>query len=319
MTTLVSALTKLIRFPDAIANYFIADVHVGMLFIITVSAAVFAVYTDDLIKRIKKLPGGIELSTGGGIADLLSAPALPTLPVPALPEEGAQPALTPLEERYYEKGVQIFWQLELSALDPSKLEGRERANYVEVIVKTGKYALAKEDFFKAIDLLKKLEEVQPLPKRELRFLGTAYLWASGNPTLDEKQKRNYLLEAVRLYELALQEEKYDPDVLYNLAWAYDELGLYDEAIAAYRKAIITGRHLEVFAGAMYNIAVSLIKKNAFSEALQELEKIPAGATWGRDKIWKLAKTDTDMVPLRDHPEYGEAFRNLVRARTLGLE
>lgn len=326
--TLFSAVHKLIKLPPAVRKHvpealkgivISPDIHIWILFLIAGLAGVFGMYTDDLIRRLKKLPGGVELATGGGIAEILSVHQPPS------PERELAPGASPIkglsgEERmFYDRAAHLFWALELSGLDVPSLQGQERKNYIEIVHKTGYYAYKNEEYFKAIQFLKKLEDLEPLPKKELSLLAGAYLWAAYE-LLDNKQSSWYRLEAVRLYELALEENKYDFRALYNLAWVYDEVGLYAEAIRANERVIelSSSRGVSYFIPATYNIAVSCAKSGNFERALRQLSQIPKNATWEDQSVWELAKDDTDLRQLREHPEYRDRFEILLRERLGGL-
>lgn len=323
-TTLFSGVYRLIKLPPAIRQYIpdalrgiviSTEIDIWVLFVIAGLSGAFAIYTEDLLRRLKKLPGGVELATGGAIADILSAPASS----PPLREGGPRGKLSPEERVYYERGIHVFWSLELSGLDPSTLRGQERKNYVEVISKTGYYAYESKDYSRAIQFLRTLEDVHPLPKKELSLLAGAYLWGADGEELNENVKARYRREAVRLYELALEEDKYNISALYNLAWAYDEVGLYDKAIEANEMVLRLAKGpRERYSGpARYNVVCACTKSGDFERAFNELAKLPKNAVWGpeEENLWETVKKDPDLDRLRQHPEYGQRLCSLVRDHT----
>ncbi len=136
--------------------------------------------------------------------------------------------------------------------------------------------------------------------KALYYLGTAHLFLA-----DEVDKSANLAEGIVRLRASYASVP-NPIAGYNLAWALDELGKYDEAISLLHRVLEDSPRLY---RARLNLACALAKLSRFKEALEELKQIPT------DSLWTEIATDTDLAPLRDGP-WKEAFAALIEQRTL---
>lgn len=89
---------------------------------------------------------------------------------------------------------------------------------------------------KAVDLSQRALNINPYSAIHWQELGNAYgTWSA--LVKNSQERRRFLLKAVAAYQKALEFDKENDELYYNLGWAYEKLELKDEAMTAYQKCL----------------------------------------------------------------------------------
>ena len=111
-------------------------------------------------------------------------------------------------------------------------------------------------------------------------------------------------EALKDFNRALELRPDHPDTLYNRGLTLHNMGRYAEALKDYNRALqLRPKH----PATVYNRACTYSLMGRFEETLRGLE----AAIKGDEENRKLARTDEDFEKLRNDPQYGPRFRELV--------
>lgn len=111
-------------------------------------------------------------------------------------------------------------------------------------------------------------------------------------------------EALADFNRALVLRPDDPQILTNLGGALHILSRHDEALAVYNRALVLRPDDP---NTLYNVACLFALTERYPEALDWL----ARAITADAKYRSMAVEDPDFAPLRDHPQLGPQFRQLV--------
>jgi len=298
-----------------------ASVPIYHLLILTTAATLLAVLVPKVepyvLSKLRKISvGGVELELG---ADVMTA--IEWLKYEEVPPRGPEsdsaysyPADRPFPvaeltgpQRYqYEKLSHRLSVLFCQVSDLDSLEPRTRGNCRQLIRYVGAAAIAMKHFTKSLDILLHLKRFGDgvLDPHELKLLGSAYLWAADELTVESK-KQAYWREATLLLKGAAQADPFDARVPYNLGWALLSLGVHEEGIERMKESMRLDQ--SVAAWARWNIACGQKKLGRATEALETLELIPAGPWWKyiKDDDWFKGDQPTSFV---------EGFRRLCESR-----
>lgn len=152
------------------------------------------------------------------------------------------------------------------------------------------------------DVLRKLSPTRFRIADFCVYVGNAYVLRS-EQVHDQSPQESLLKLAVDWYRRALE---YDLDLipaLFNLAWAYDELGMYGRAFSTLDALLGID---PTFVQALYNRACAKTKAGELDRAIEDLERIPCPHA-----VWTQARTDADFQRLRES-EYRQEFETRVR-------
>lgn len=243
----------------------IKDFNLVLLFILSLILAVIAAYGETLIGRIRKI-GLLELATGETISQVLNL-SLPTGPEPFIPA-----LLSPEYKYYYEEVNDFLIIVAARGIEPHHMNKSLRSNYEKALLYAGRYSYLNGEYLKSIKLLELLLKEATSDYQDItKFLAEAYLWASDYKTGEEKDI--FVKKAINFYEQHIPKNVIaEPKDYYRLAWAYDEIGLYEKAIENNLKAIkINNAYYDSY----YNIAASYAKWGKPTETLEWIEKTPS--------------------------------------------
>ena len=120
-------------------------------------------------------------------------------------------------------------------------------------------------------------------------------------TLDELKRYE---EALKDYSHALELRPDFPEVLNNRGVALAKMERYDEGLKDYDRALELKPD---YMSPLYNRACAYSLMSWFQESLRDLD----AAIKGDEKYRQMARTDEDFEGLRNNPEYGPRFRELV--------
>jgi tetratricopeptide (TPR) repeat protein len=187
---------------------------------------------------------------------------------------------------YYETGqypealADFNRALELRPDHPNTLNNRGSA-----LARLGRYDEALADYSRALEL-------RPNHPDTLNNRGSA-LWNLGRYD-----------EALADCNRALELRPDHPGTLNNRGATLARLGRYDEALADYNRALELRPD---YSSALYNKACLFSLTQRYPEALDWLARAIAGDA----KYPSMAAQDEDFVSLRDHPQFGPRFRQLI--------
>jgi len=117
-------------------------------------------------------------------------------------------------------------------------------------------------------------------------------------------KLGTISEALKDHDRALELRPDYPEALVNRSSAYVELGRHQEAVEDCNRALLLR---PAYSLALYNRACAYSGLVQFPEALQDLQ----AAIQGDKENQRLARTDQDFEKLRNDPEYGPRFWEIV--------
>lgn len=263
-------------------------------------AVLFAFWGRVLMTRLRKVGReGVEFQVWSDIARIPDMKDAPIPPDYLLGEERQK--LTPMQSWFYELGGSLLFHLRHLGVSAHDLSGKELQNYRELVLWVGQTALSSSETYKALETLQLLESLTDLTKDERVFLGTAYFWTGVHERRSgEARVRERFRRAADLFRKVIVEDDGDATSHFSLAYAYDELGRYDDAIRCNRRAVQLDED-RWGTSARWNEAVSWVKKNRLADALAALSQAPAGKAWG--EIYD----DPELTPLRIDPTFGEEF------------
>lgn len=132
------------------------------------------------------------------------------------------------------------------------------------------------------------------------FVGNAYVLRL---LTNQAEREPALRAAVGWYRWALEYDPDSMDALFNLAWVYDELRIYGQAVATLDRLLSANPTLE---GALYNRACAKAKAGQLDEAMQDLRRLPCPHS-----VWEVARTDDDLTALRSG-RHADALAALVQ-------
>ena len=267
----------------------------------------FALGGPDLIRRVTKVgSGGIELGVWQDIARIPDL-ATPPPPIPPTPEADCDwtwdpKPLTPEQDWLYQVGTTLVLHLDREGVTADKLTGEDLRRFRRIVHWVGSTALSQNDIYKALEILKWIENVRDLGVAELYVIARAYHDVA-NEELSEVQSiqesREYedkLWRAERLLRLALRRDADHAPSHWYLGYIYDELGQYDRAIK-HNELAIRHDHAKFNNIGSWNLAVSWVKKEEPEKALEALRAIKS------DGCWSDIIEDAELKPLRQYPEF----------------
>jgi len=111
-------------------------------------------------------------------------------------------------------------------------------------------------------------------------------------------------DALKDYSRALKLRPDFPEVLNNRGVALAKMERYDEGLKDYDRALELKPD---YMSPLYNRACAYSLMSWFQESLRDLD----AAIKGDEKYRQMARTDEDFEGLRNNPEYGPRFRELV--------
>jgi tetratricopeptide (TPR) repeat protein len=249
----------------------------ALLILASAVALMFAVEGRRTLRYIRRI-GPVEMQVWqdavriGEVASVL--PRLPEL----RPESGwLFTHNISSEQRWsYELGSNLLFHMRHLAINPDDLTKREREQYRGLVMFVARIALNDGDTHKALDLLRSIGPDQRTFE-ETFLLGLAHLRLAEGES-DELSRRPAFGKVREVLESAKILRPTDAWARFALAYAYDELKMYDLAIAENKEAM----RLEAdkfFISGQWNIAVSLLKQGNSKASMAALEEIPAGKWW----------------------------------------
>ncbi len=288
------------------------------LLILVAVCVLFAFEGRHLIRQIRRI-GPVEMQVWQDAVRIEDVPLPPGMG-PRISPEGDTPwkkvDLTGQQKWAYELGSNLLFHLRHLGVNPGELPRREQARYRRLALWVARVALNEGHEYKALDVLRMVEDLPDLDYEERFYLAAAYWFVAlreptepGGPDKPDggaSQRTTGLDRARRILERAVKQSTDDPAAQWALGYIYDELGMYDQAIIADEQAISIDSRFNKWSN--WCIAVSRIKKQEFQGAIDALAKIPAGVWWNR------IEADSELAGLRGHPTFSASFNFLCATR-----
>jgi hypothetical protein len=178
-------------------------------------------------------------------------------------------------------------------------------------IKLARYWWLVENWPRAIARSLRAVELAPKSIEAHLMFSSCLFYKAIHSVVDADEKKRLLTEATAHAKTAQQLQKNGNNslLLYRLGFIADEMEDYAAAKSYYRQAIdAEGRGADTLVTRFckYNIACSLTKEGNLSEALKALS-----AVINRDDNWRYARTDPDLLALRESKTMRDEFFALL--------
>jgi tetratricopeptide (TPR) repeat protein len=261
--------------------------------VLTVVAALFACFGVEMIKRLKKL-GPLELFAEANTLIARLASILREAPE----MEGTDPLSSErrlsLREQYHYRQADLYVsQIDFTGADLT--DAKHKRKYCELLLSVAYTAHRQGDWVRAVEIAKKLEEVDEAFRIDERLgvmAGAHFTWAdalSGDE--DRRERRDLFAKAWDSCQRLVGKGTATASIYFASGYIEHEFGDYEKALRSYESAL---REQPRFAPAKYNKAISCMKLHRMQEALYLLQSIDAEGDLGGQEVLDYAPRDKEL-------------------------